>query len=254
MIPPAGLKRFAPLTGPVVTAAASAAATSAPAPAPALRGIIFDMDGTLCQPQTYMFAEMRTALGIASSVDILHHIEGLPLHRQPAAADAIRAIETRAMLLQSPQPGLSALMSYLDSRRIPKAICTRNFHLPVQNLLSKFLAGSSFDPIVTRDFRPPKPHPAGLLHIAASWGLHDDAGLPDASNLIMVGDSIDDMTAGRMAGAATVLLANDVNRHLVRHQHTDLTIERLDDLIAILDRGFQSVESSNDQSRQSLDE
>ncbi|RDA92536.1 hypothetical protein CP533_4186 [Ophiocordyceps camponoti-saundersi (nom. inval.)] len=250
MIPAAGLKRFAPLTGPV---AAAATTISAPAPAPALRGIIFDMDGTLCQPQTYMFAEMRTALGIASSVDILHHIEGLPPHRQPAAADAIRAIESRAMLSQTPQPGLSALMTYLDSRRIPKAICTRNFHLPVQNLLSKFLAGSPFDPIVTRDFRPPKPHPAGLLHIAAAWGLHDDSGSPDASNLIMVGDSLDDMTAGRMAGAATVLLVNDVNRHLVRHQHTDLTIERLDDLIAILDRGFQSAKPNGDHSLHSVD-
>ncbi|PFH60401.1 hypothetical protein XA68_11023 [Ophiocordyceps unilateralis] len=236
MSPSSGPRRFAPLAGPV----------TAPVPAPTLRGIIFDMDGTLCQPQTYMFTEMRAALGIAASVDILHHIDGLPLDRQPAAADAIRAIERRAMLSQSPQPGLAALMSYLDARHIPKAICTRNFDLPVQNLLSKFLAGSPFSPVVTRSFRPPKPHPAGLLHIAASWGLHDDAGLPDASGLIMVGDSLDDMTAGRLAGAATVLLVNDVNLALARHQHTDLTIGRLDDLIAILDQGFKSADLVNE--------
>ncbi|KAI1630912.1 haloacid dehalogenase-like hydrolase [Biscogniauxia mediterranea] len=60
----------------------------------------------------------------------------------------------------------------------------------------------------------------------------------DGSNLIMVGDSLDDMTAGRRAGAATVLLVNDANRHLAEHEHTDLVIERLDELIDVLDRGF----------------
>ena len=55
----------------------------------------------------------------------------------------------------------------------------------------------------------------------------------------MVGDSIDDMTAGRRAGAATVLLVNEVNEHLSTHEHTDLVIARLDDLIKILEEGFE---------------
>ncbi|KAM4066077.1 had superfamily [Hirsutella rhossiliensis] len=131
---------------------------------PRLRGVVFDMDGTLCEPQTYMFAEMRAALGIVKAVDILQHIDGLPPHEQPAAAEAIRAIERRAMELQVPQPGVTALMSYLDARSVPKAICTRNFDVPVHNLLTRFLAGSVFSPVVTRAFRPPKPDPAGILH------------------------------------------------------------------------------------------
>ena len=54
----------------------------------------------------------------------------------------------------------------------------------------------------------------------------------------MVGDSIDDMTAGHRAGAATVLLINDVNRHLKQHPHTDLCVERLDELVGVLEQGF----------------
>jgi len=46
------------------------------------------------------------------------------------------------------------------------------------------------------------------------------------------------MTAGYRAGAATVLLVNDVNSHLAEHEHTDLCIARLDELIAILEDGF----------------
>lgn len=191
------------------------------------------------------------------------------------------------MSSQQPQPGLVELMTYLDSRALPKGICTRNFDAPVDHLLTKFLSSvRPFHPVVTREFRPPKPDPAGILHIARSWGLlatagaADDAGSgrggegekaaedgervrveadgglrreevvasragdaagaeADASGLIMVGDSIDDMTAGRRAGAATVLLVNPANEHLADHEHTDLTIERLDDLIAVLEDGFK---------------
>ncbi len=188
-----------------------------------------------------MFTDMRNALGISKTVDILQHIEALPEEQKPIAHEAIRSIERKAMASQKPQPGLNSLMEYLDSRGIPKAICTRNFDVPVQNLLDNFLAGSVFHPIITRDFHPPKPHPAGILHIARKWGLlaEDDA---DASGLIMVGDSLDDMTAGRKAGAATVLLANDVNRELLEHAHTDLVIQSLDELVEVLEQGFQGRE------------
>ncbi|KAK4152550.1 HAD-like domain-containing protein [Chaetomidium leptoderma] len=247
-----------------------------------LEGIVFDVDGTLCEPQTYMFSEMRAALGIPKSHDILEHVYSLPTpEQQHQAMDLIRAVERRAMLQQVAQPGLAELMAYLDARGVRKGICTRNFDTPVQNLLDKFLAGSVFAPIVTRDFRPPKPDPAGILHIARSWGLlrtsTGEPGVPadpreeeekeeeeerrsagedgdpdpdhllptesgeavaDASGLIMVGDSIDDVTAGRRAGARTVLLVNDVNRHLADHQHTDLVISRLDELIDVLENGL----------------
>lgn len=137
------------------------------------------------------------------------------------------------MTNQIAQPGLLTLMTYLETRDIAKGICTRNFLQPVEHLLQKFLSNSKFHPIVTRDFRPPKPDPAGILHIAKEWGLEDGG-----ESLIMVGDSIDDMTAGWRAGAATVLLVNDVNSHLVEHEHTDMVVERLDGLVEVLERGF----------------
>jgi phosphoglycolate phosphatase-like HAD superfamily hydrolase len=83
------------------------------------------------------------------------------------------------------------------------------------------MQGQVFSPIITREFRPPKPDPAGILHIAKDWGLEGRGG-----RLIMVGDSIDDITAGRKAGAATVLLANDGNRNLEGHENTDCVVEK----------------------------
>lgn len=54
------------------------------------------------------------------------------------------------------------------------------------------------------------------------------------------------MTAGFRARAATVLLVNEVNAHLATHEHTDLCIRRLDDLIPILERGFEGSIGAGD--------
>ncbi|KUI73053.1 hypothetical protein VM1G_08197 [Cytospora mali] len=231
-------------------------------------------------PQNYMFGEMRKALSITKEVDILEHIYSLPTpEARESAMESIRQIERTAMTKQTAQPGLVELMAYLDARGIPKGICTRNFDAPVNHLLGKFLSTvAPFHPIVTREFRPPKPDPAGILHIARSWGLtrpgsertvgeerlekvymvdgaqvrseavesgrpvEEDGEEADASGLIMVGDSVDDMGAGRRAGAATVLLVNPVNEHLAEHECTDLVISSLDELIGILEEGFKGRE------------
>ena len=47
------------------------------------------------------------------------------------------------------------------------------------------------------------------------------------------------MTSGHRAGAATVLLANEENKELKGHEHTGMWIERLDDLIRVLENGFE---------------
>ncbi|PLN84019.1 putative HAD superfamily hydrolase [Aspergillus taichungensis] len=215
-------RRFAPLG-------------STDATAPQLKGIVFDVDGTLCLPQNYMFSQMRNALGIEKKTDILHHIRSLPSEERLKAAEKIKDIEREAMTHQQPQPGLVDLMDYLHDAGVRRALCTRNFEAPVMHLLSNHLPAHVFVPIITRETPGllPKPDPDGILHIAKEWGL-DNAG----ENLIMVGDSLDDMTAGHTAGAATVLLLNDHNGHLKEHEHTDLCIQRLDELIGILQAGF----------------
>lgn len=216
-----------------------------------------------------MFHDMRATLSIPPTTDILTHITTLPPSAQPHALASIRAIETHYMRLQTPQPGLADLMTYLESRGVRKGICTRNFEGPVTHLLDKFLGGNGtptpgteeltadvkveevkgvsghdgarFYPIVTRDFTPPKPSPAGILHIARAWGLLAPSGEPDGSGLIMVGDSMDDMLAGRAAGAATVLLLHGDNGHVAGSGAVDLVVGGLGELVGVLEGGFEGV-------------
>lgn len=214
-----------------------------------------------------MFREMRAALNIPKSTDILGHLHSLstapddstnpPTSPRQRASNAIETIERDAMAVQTPQPGLVELMTYLDKRKVPKALCTRNFPIPVNHLLETFLPGVRFSPVITRETEGvrPKPSPEGLWRIAESWGLNverdaevsGEVGESDplvlakeylGAGLIMVGDSVDDMACAARANAASVLLLNEDNEHVIERESPDLVIRRLDELIDILEQGF----------------
>ncbi|KAM0714986.1 hypothetical protein Q7P37_009451 [Cladosporium fusiforme] len=247
---PQGRRRFAPLG----TSSGGKSGDADAGGAQQLRGIVFDMDGTLCEPQNYMFGEMRAALGITKQVDILDHVYALPTAEQQEEAHAkIQAVERAAMQKQVPQAG------FMDCKFIPLGGGTSLplYHptnhpafaplsTPVEHLLKNHLPShiSAFTPIVTREFRPPKPSPAGILHIAEAWGVEVPSSNTPASTsppplpLIMVGDSIDDIIAGYDAGALTVLVKSAGKEELEMDERTHVVIERLDELIGLLEGGI----------------
>ena len=115
------------------------------------------------------------------------------------------------------------------------------------HLLSTHLPShiSAFHPIVTRDFRPPKPSPAGILHIAKAWGIDTSGASPHPETgkqlpLVMVGDSIDDIIAGYDAGALTVLVKSPGKEELEVDERTHVVVERLDELVGLLEGGIQA--------------
>lgn len=210
-----------------------------------VRGVIFDMDGTLTRPQTWMFGEMRRQLEVPKGVDILHHLASLATAEERHAAEAkLRAIEEKAMVEQEPTKGLQRTLAKLASLGIKTSICTRNVPKPVSDFCQKFLECDPFDmheegvdtassprlitgPVLTREFQPPKPSPKPLLHIIGSWNV-------PANQVVMVGDSLDDMDAGLAAGCAVVLLRHEDNEH-VENSYVSGTDSRLDGVAHDLD-------------------
>ena len=222
--------------------------TSAPPPttAPPLTGVIFDVDGTLTLPQPWMFTKMRSLLGVLPGTDILTHVSKVA--DPPASMALIKRIEDEGMLAATIAPGVEPLLNYLTARGIRKAILTRNYASPVSHLLSRHLGlRYTFDPIVTREFYPPKPEPHGIRHIAGLWGC-------DTRELLMIGDSIDDMAAGRRAGAATVLVGHSGNGEIRVHEFTDYVVESLDQLIEVLENGLSEVIRPREEVREQLED
>lgn len=118
---------------------------------------------------------MRNALGIDKGTDILDHCHSLAPNEEAVALEKIRTIEREAMVSQQPQPGIIPLMEYIDSKKIPRGICTRyefspsrpsflqtqiantpqrNFDAPVNHLLTKFLPEFEFAPGKYTENRP----------------------------------------------------------------------------------------------------
>ncbi|CAK7327344.1 unnamed protein product [Dovyalis caffra] len=173
-----------------------------------LRGVVFDMDGTLTVPVIDFAAMYKAVLGETeyrrirqenpSGIDILHHIESWSPDKQRNAYEVILDFERQGLERLKIMPGAGELCGFLDSKKIRRGLITRNVKEAVDLYHQRF--GIMFSPALSREFRPYKPDPAPLLHICSTWDVQP-------SEVMMVGDSLkDDVACGKRAGAITCLL------------------------------------------------
>lgn len=162
---------------------------------PPVRGLIFDLDGTLVD-SALDFDAMRLEMGIEPGQSILEALDRMP----PSQANHCRAIldrhEMEGVERCQPMPGVSDMLTLVQEKGWRRAVLTRNSREMSLATLDKL--GFEFDPIVTRDDAPPKPDPAAVWRICEYWGISP----PEAA---VVGDHRFDLRAGRRAGARTVL-------------------------------------------------
>lgn len=180
-----------------------------PSSRPTLRGIVFDMDGTLTVPNLD-FGKMYQRCGVSRSEDILDAIASMPAHKAAEAHAIIEEMEEQGRHTLRLAPGAAELGRWIHAHGIPTALVTRNTMKTVNVLVERLwkpVVGDSptFDPVVSRDEMddiPHKPHPASLNFIAKSWKIS----LP-TNDLVMVGDSpSNDIVFGKAAGVATALV------------------------------------------------
>jgi phosphoglycolate phosphatase-like HAD superfamily hydrolase len=172
---------------------------------PTIRGIIFDMDGTLTVPN-HDFKLMYERVGCVTS-DILSEIETWDLERQKKANAIIHEMEMVALEGMTVMPFAAELGAFLDAAKIPRGLVTRNVDKSVEHFHTehwckheKYTGLAPFSPALSREFKPYKPAPDALLKICQEWNLHP-------SEVMMVGDSAkDDVVSGNRAGCVTVLL------------------------------------------------
>ncbi|KMS98714.1 hypothetical protein BVRB_3g069620 [Beta vulgaris subsp. vulgaris] len=179
-----------------------------------LRGVVFDMDGTLTVPVIDFPAMYKAVLGEdrylsiksqnPSGIDILHHIETWTPVQQQKAYEIIADFEREGLDRLQIMPGAAQLCGFLDSKKIRRGLITRNVKASVDIFHLRF--GMTFSPALSREFRPCKPDPAPLLHICSAWEVQPN-------EVIMIGDSLkDDVACGKRAGAYTCLL-DDTGRY-----------------------------------------
>ncbi|UCR82566.1 HAD family hydrolase [Pseudomonas chlororaphis] len=165
-----------------------------------VRHWVFDMDGTLTVA-VHDFAAIREALGIPPEHDILTHLAALPAAEAAAKHAWLLEHERDLALGSRPAPGAVELVRELAARGYRLGILTRNARELAHVTLEAIGLADCFavEDVLGRDEAPPKPHPGGLLKLAAAWEV-----VP--AEMVMVGDYRFDLDCGRAAGTHTVLV------------------------------------------------
>lgn len=181
--------------------------TTAVSNKPKLRGVVFDMDGTLTVPNLD-FKTMYARCGVSLSEDLLIAVAAYPTDKKLFANSVIDEMEEEGRRTLELATGVVEMSKWLESHNIPCAMVTRNTRATVDTFFSNLWlpAGlKSFPIVLTRDTSlnlPSKPDPSQLQHIAVAWGIS----LP-SDEIIMVGDSpSNDIKFGKNAGVATALV------------------------------------------------
>jgi HAD superfamily hydrolase (TIGR01509 family) len=166
-----------------------------------IRGVIFDLDGTLVDSRLD-FPAMRREIGLPPDNPVLEGVLALNGLAAARAWEIVERHERAGAETATVMAGVPELLDELRRRAIQTAVVTRNGRAFARDTLRRLEL--PIELVMTRDDAPPKPNPAALLHVLKTWKL---AG-PSAA---MVGDFRFDLEAGRAAGMRTVLYSAETS-------------------------------------------
>jgi HAD superfamily hydrolase (TIGR01509 family) len=189
-----------------------------------LRGVVFDLDGTLVV-QELDFEEMRREIGLPTGTPLLEAVDRLDGAAREVAVEVLRRHELAAAETARLNPGVGDFLDWLAGRGIRRAVLSRNMRDAVQKVLRR--CGLSFDLVLAREDAPYKPSPEGLWQICAAWGMRP-------AEVLMVGDYLYDLQAGRGAGTRTALLTH--GRTLSFAHLADVAFATFEDVPEVLRR------------------
>lgn len=221
-----------------------------------IKGIVFDLDGTL----------VNSAPGLASAVDKTLHSLHLPVAGVERVAEWIGngadIMLQRALCWASGQkpaisqiqqarhifdkhyqqcsldgsvlyPSVISVLQQLHNQQYKLAIFTNKPSPFVRPLLQYLQIDGYFSVVIgANDVIINKPHPAALFLILGQLGL-----LP--SELVMVGDSDNDIAAARAAGIAVLGLSYGYNYgQPIADSHPDWVLDNFEQLLPTLSNNF----------------
>jgi phosphoglycolate phosphatase len=181
-----------------------------------MRGVIFDLDGTLLDSLSDLAAAMNRTLAR----------RGFPTHPLDAyrafVGDGVQKLAERSLppgtqdersalvaayqadyaehLLEStvPYPGIPALLDALTARRLPMAILSNKPDGPTRHLVAELLGRWHFSVVAgERPGVPRKPDPAAAVELARRMDIA-------AADVAFVGDTLVDVSCARAAGMRPV--------------------------------------------------
>jgi len=162
-----------------------------------VKGVIFDMDGTITAP-VFDFVGMKTEANVGDH-DVLEYFLRATGAERERVQGVMQKYEDAAAAKAKLNRGARTVLNALAKRRIPMALLTRNSRRSVEEVCRKL--DLRFDVVITREDGPHKPAPHSILQIAQRWDMSPD-------EVLMVGDYKWDVQCAKNAGAPCVVLIN----------------------------------------------
>lgn len=161
-----------------------------------IRGVVFDLDGTLVNSELD-FEAMRREIGLPAGTPLLEAVDRMAGAEREAALQVLHRHEEIAARSASVHPGVAGFLGWLEKRGVRRAVLSRNMRSAVETVLQRW--GLSFDLVLAREDAPYKPNPEGLWQICTAWGMQP-------REVLMVGDHLFDIQVGHNAGTWTALV------------------------------------------------
>jgi len=189
----------------------------------AIKGVIFDMDGTITAP-FFDFVKIKDEAGIGD-VDMLDYLRGVTGAEYERVHAIMLKFEDAGVAEAKLNRGARKLLAYLARRGLPTALLTRNTRRSVDGVCQKL--NLKFDITVTREDGPYKPAPEPIWEIARRWGAKP-------GEVLMVGDYKWDVLCAKNAGAPCALLI-DGDEEPEWASNADYSITSLTEIVRILE-------------------
>jgi len=177
---------------------------STPAAGVKIRGVLFDMDGTIVSVP-YDWPRIKAELG-SGDVPILSYLDRLGEPGRSRKRAVLERHETEATRRAVLKRGTKALLGLLAERGAKTALITNNSRTNTEHLLERFRL--TFDLVMTRESGLWKPSGAPLLAAMERLGLTRNV-------CCAVGDSHFDVTAAKAAGIPLIFVLNRDPGHFV---------------------------------------
>ena len=164
-----------------------------------IRGVIFDLDGTLFEAD-YDWPAIKRQLGVSrADGSILDHLRTLPPEEARRKRELLESIEDRATREGRLKAGARELLADLRRKGMRLALVTNNRASNARDVLDRYQL--VFDVVLTRDSGWHKPSGEPLLQAARRMGLAP-------GELAAVGDNEFDLRAARDAGVSLAVIVN----------------------------------------------
>lgn len=188
-----------------------------------VRGIVFDLDGTLADSRLD-FAGMRAETGCPEGTGLLEFISRLDSDAEREQAIAvIHRYEMEGARRATWIDGAESFCHRLTGSGIPFGIFTRNSREAASLMLDGMGIGGSV--LVAREDAAAKPDPEGILKIAARFQLAP-------VDMLCVGDFLYDLQAAANAGMPSCLFdPGGDSPHVAAADHVIRHFDELADLI-----------------------